>query len=77
MEIKNDSMNHPLRFIVGKKMFGQFYNSWDKKFHLAEYHNRNYLCGETGNFSPSRNDIENRNKCKKCYSLLNEIADNQ
>jgi len=69
----NDSTNHPLRLITDDgKTIGQFYNSWDKLYHLAEYvpYDRppsRYLCGKTGNFSGSRSEHD-RNKCDVCWS---------
>ena len=72
----NDSINHPLRVIVGAKTFGQFYNSWDKKYHLAEYAPYEtppsvYVCGGRGNFSPSRAEFA-RNTCGDCWSLVDD-----
>ena len=75
MQKLNDSMNHPLRFILEGKTLGQFYNSWDKKFHLAEYVPyktlpQRYMCGKTGNFALSRNEYEKRNICEECFNHI-------
>lgn len=74
----NDSPNHPLRFEVDGKTIGQFYNSIDKKYHLAEYIPYvklpdRYLCGGRGNFSISRREDE-RNLCVECWSKINELS---
>lgn len=71
MKRLNDNQNHPLRFEVDGKVVGQFYNSWDKKYHLAEYvpYRRPphvYLCGKSGNFSPSRKE-HSRLLCAECW----------
>lgn len=76
MKIINDSMNAPLRYIVGERILGQYYNSRDKTYHLCEYvpytgGPKAYLCGGIGNFSPSRSENELRNKCQKCFNLAN------
>ena len=67
----NDNQNHPLRFEVGGKVIGQFYNSIDKLYHLAEYvpyesPPRVYLCGKYGNFSSSRREHK-RLLCRTCW----------
>lgn len=67
----NDSVAHTLRFVFKDKIVGQFYNSNDKMYHLAEYvpYKRPpsaYLCGGVGNFSSSRSDWK-RNKCPECW----------
>ena len=72
MERKNDSHNHPLRFEYSTKTIGQFYNSMDKQYHLAEYapYERPpsmYLCGGIGNFSPSRSERKDRACCERCW----------
>lgn len=75
----NDSMNSPLRFVDDSgRILGQFYNSRDKKYHLAEYtpykmSPREYLCSESGNFSPSRRE-DDRNKCGECWGRLIVLA---
>jgi len=71
MKRLNDSPNHPLRFITESRTVGQFYNSWDKKFHLAEYKPYDmpptkYLCGKIGNFSISRRE-GSRMTCADCW----------
>ena len=77
---KNDSMNHPLRIeLPSGEFIGQFYNSWDKKYHLAKYtpyevNPNKYLCGQTGNFSPSRN-VHQRSKCECCWDLVEEFIE--
>lgn len=68
----NDSASSPLRFIKDGKTIGQFYNSADKIYHLAEYEPykrppKIYLCGMVGNFSPSRNENEKRPMCSACW----------
>lgn len=77
MEILNDNMNSPLRYTLEDgTVYGQFYNSRDKLYHLAAYAPyelapARYLCGHTGNFSPSRN-AHGRNKCEKCFSFVDK-----
>jgi len=74
----NDSPNHPLRFITDdNRTIGQFYNSRDKKYHLAEYvpYDRTpdkYLCGKTGNFSISRSEIQGIKRCIDCFKSIEE-----
>lgn len=71
----NNSTSHPLQLVTTDgRTIGQFYNSWDKMYHLAEYepHRRpptEYLCGGDGNFSASRCTHE-RNKCPKCWGQV-------
>ena len=67
----NDSGHQPLRFEFDGKVVGQFYNSWDRRYHLAEYapYERPphvYLCGRTGNFSSSRSEHK-RLLCVACW----------
>lgn len=74
----NESQDHPLRFEVDGKVIGQFYNSWDKMYHLAEYvpYERPphvYLCGKSGNFSPSRSE-HNRPLCAECWRVFSVMA---
>lgn len=75
MKKKNDSINHPLQFITEDgKVIGQFYNSWDKKYHLAEYIPyeklpTKYLCGKVGNFSGDRSELK-RNICEECFKHI-------
>ena len=76
MNRKNDSINHPLRFQIDTRVVGQFYNSRDKTYHLAEYvpYSRPptvYLCGKSGNFSPSGADHD-RLKCEECWLGFDE-----
>lgn len=77
MKKLNDSMNHPLRFITDdNRTIGQFYNSIDKKYHLAEYvpYDRppqKYLCGKSGNFAISRSEI----KSKRCVDFFKNIQE--
>lgn len=71
----NDSPTHPLKFIKDDVTIGQFFNSWDRQYHLAEYTPyrlppNKYLCGKTGNFSPSRSENESRNLCIECWKHL-------
>lgn len=75
----NDSPNHPLRFEHDGKTIGQFYNSIDKKYHLAEYAPyermpRSYLCGKTGNFTISRREGERR-LCSECWGKIDSLID--
>ena len=72
----NDTPSAPLRWefnIHGKTVtVGQFYNSHDKKYHLAIYipyqlPPQNYLCLRRGNFSPSRETRKSRNACLDCF----------
>lgn len=56
-----------------KQVTAQFYNSKDGLYHLAEYvpYERPpiaYLCGKTGNFSPSLSSYK-RPLCGQCWSL--------
>ena len=72
---QNDSQDHPLRFLSDSKTIGQFYNSIDKTYHLAEYipYERppsKYLCGDVGNFSPSRSESKTRQVCAECFTLM-------
>ena len=77
----NDSCNAPLRFLTDDgTTIGQFYNSWDKQYHLAIYkpHERApsmYLCGKTGNFSPSRSEGQTRKGacCPVCSAELKSL----
>lgn len=75
---QNSDMSSPLRFVLNDKtVIGQFYNSWDRLYHLAIYipyclPPSKYLCEKTGNFSPSR-DERNMNKCNQCWAILNEL----
>ena len=71
MKKLNDNQNLPLRFELDGKVIGQFYNSVDKRYHLAEYvpYGRQpsvYLCGKAGNFSPSRSENK-RLICAACW----------
>ena len=71
MKRLNDSIAGPLRFEVDGMVIGQFYNSWDKMHHLAEYvpyahPPQVFLCGKTGNFSPSRCE-HSRLLCEECW----------
>ena len=71
----NDSPNHPLRFITDdNRTIGQFYNSRDKKYHLAECDRRpeKYLCGKTGGFSISRSEIQGIKRCIDCFKNIEE-----
>ena len=78
MKKVNDSTSHPLRFITDDgTTIGQFYNSWDKTYHLAAYipfamPPREYLCGGIGNFSPSRSEGPQRKGpcCLSCWAIL-------
>ncbi len=78
MKKLNDSMNSPLRFETeAGETLGQFYNSWDKRYHLASYvpyesMPSGYLCGKTGNMSPSRSEGPQRKGpcCTGCVKQL-------
>lgn len=71
----NDSANSPLRLVTDDgRTIGQFYNSLDKMYHLAEYEPyrrvpTEYLCGGEGNFSASRS-MHERNKCPECWGKV-------
>lgn len=75
MEKLNDTSSSPLRYVASDgTVFGQFYNSWDGKYHFAEYVPsktlpREYLCGGRGNFSPSRRE-DPRDRCAQCLDRL-------
>lgn len=75
MEIINDSLNAPMRFVTGDKTFGLYYNSLDKHYHLCEYipHKgkpKIYVCGKTGNYSPSRGPLSRKKICPLCFISL-------
>ena len=81
MKRLNDSINHPLRFEGNGKVVGQFYNSLDKHYHLAEYKPYvsrpiAYLCGKCGNFSGSRSE-HSRLLCADCWRLLASMETEQ
>ena len=85
MQKLNDTLNSPLRFITEDgTTIGQFYNSYDKMEHLAEYvpyakRPSKRLCGLIEqNFSPSRSEGENRSRpiCPKCHKVLMELSNN-
>lgn len=68
----NDNLSQPLRFVDKGKIIGQFYNTRDCLYHLAEYvpYERLpsiYLCGDKGNFSPSREERNDRRICSSCW----------
>lgn len=77
----NDSCNAPLRFLADDgTTIGQFYNSWDKQYHLASYTPyyrtpSKYLCGNSGNFSPSRDEGQTRKGgcCPVCSAELKSL----
>lgn len=74
--IKNDNLSSPLQFIFENgRVVGQFYNSKDKTYHLAEYlpyksPPKQYLCKKSGNFSASRETFLERKICLKCFEHL-------
>lgn len=76
----NDSPDHPLKFILEDgTTIGQFYNSIDKTYHLAQYVPYEtpptiYVCGGSGNFSPSRSDDEHMNRCTICFNILHQLS---
>lgn len=69
----NNSVASPLQYIFEDgRIAGQFYNSWDKKYHLAFYEPykkppNEYFCGGVGNFAESRVDEGFINRCEKCF----------
>jgi hypothetical protein len=81
IEILNDSINSPLRFVKKGIIFGQMYNSIDKKYHLAEYipykkTPRAYACGLEGNLSASREQGK-RNICIQCFLSVLHTGENR
>lgn len=78
MQKLNDSTSSPLRYIFDDgRTIGQFYNSKDKTYHLAEYvpyksPPTKYLCGGFGNFSSSRCEHE-RKQCEECFKWVASI----
>lgn len=78
----NDTCSAPLRFVADDgTTIGQFYNSWDKQYHLARYTPgvqppTSYLCGKSGNFSPSRAEGKQRKGvcCTNCSQTLTALA---
>jgi hypothetical protein len=72
---KNSCSNgsHPTQYIFPNgDIFGVFYDSHSKKYHLANYipyevPPRNSVCKEAYNFSPSGNEP---NPCSVCYNHL-------
>lgn len=82
-ELKNESTNHPLRYVsnTSKINIGQFYNSCDGEYHFAEYipyevNPRKYLCGKTGNFSPSRREAQDK-RCATCLKILERLTSHE
>ncbi len=81
--LKNDNPSHPLHYLIpdGNGLaIGQFYNSRDNQYHLAEYVQfyippKKYLCGGYGNFSPSRSDSDDRNICHECWRIFEALDD--
>lgn len=78
VELQDRGMSSPLSVELNDGVYlGQFYNSWDKKYHLAEFipyemPPRSFLCKAVpANFSPSRekNYQQHRPKCEKCFKL--------
>ena len=79
----NDNLASPLSFKTAEgRTIGQFYNSRDQRYHLAEYvpywvPPRDYLCGLRGNLSPSRADSPLRRAeqvCPECAAELQAIS---
>ena len=74
--ILNDSTSSPLRYVLDNgETYGQFYNSRDGKYHLAHYipwrvPPRKYVCGDSGNFSPSRCEDNQGQRCAECFSKI-------
>ena len=76
MKILNDSTSSPLRYVLDNgETYGQFYNSRDGKYHLAHYipwrvPPRKYVCGDSGNFSPSGCEDNQGQRCAECFSKI-------
>ena len=84
MKKVNDNPSSPLKFVTDDGVIiGQFYNSYDKMHHLAEYipyrlPPSKRLCGKMGeNFSPSKEDGKNRTRlmCPGCRDVLMTLTD--
>jgi hypothetical protein len=75
MLVNSGDPSSPMQFITSDgRVFGQFYNSRDSKYHIAQYvpyrmPPRKYLCGKTGNFSPSRRATPAM-QCEECFSRI-------
>lgn len=82
---KNNSPRLPLHYLIGNdRVVAQFYNSWDKKYHLSELKllragpdplyepPREYLCKASGNQGISSREEGSRNICSDCWQLLIE-----
>lgn len=72
--------HHPLVFERDGQTIGQFYNSKDRLYHLAQYVPYSkppevYLCGKVGNFSPSGSEYK-REKCAACWVDFVEYTEN-
>ncbi len=89
MKKMNDKMTHPLRFeMEDGRVIGQFYNSWDKLYHLAEYvpyemPPSKTLCGKGAgilgggfNFSSSRAE-HRRELCPVCWKGFDAHSDSE
>lgn len=78
MKKLNSTLSSPLRFVFDDgTTVGQFYNSKDSKYHLAKYvpfrsPPSKYLCGGTGNFSPSGVETytHKRKRCEDCFKRV-------
>jgi hypothetical protein len=77
MLVNSGDPSSTLRFIANDgRVFGQFYNSIDRKYHIAQYvpYKRpptRYLCGKTGNFAASRDAaIAESKQCDVCYTKI-------
>lgn len=82
MKEVNDNLSSPLRYILDDgRIIGQFYSSYDKQYHLAQYEPHEgvgaIFCGASTPFSGpvvSREDRPDRRKCPKCFSILERMA---
>lgn len=79
---RNDSCSATLQFVLEtNQIIGQFYNSWDKQYHLASYipgkvPPAEYLCGRRGNLSASRAEANQRKGlcCPGCAERLRNLS---
>lgn len=81
MKIVNDNLGSPLQIInEGGKVFGQFYNSYDKLLHLSEYipfkvQPSKYLCERRpAHFVASRDEGKDRRICAGCFTKVIQEA---
>lgn len=85
LELEDRGPSYPLVKELDNGVYiGQFYNSWDNKFHLAKFipcklPPVQHLCGyKPANLTPSRsrNYSINRPKCEKCFELAEKYLNN-